>query len=195
MAISLLFNLTVRLPLNAEQPIDAVLVLGGSMQREFEAAKLASQSSEIPIIISQGSSVPCLSRLFKKQGARTKKVWLERCANSTFGNFFFSTPILRRWGVHKVLVITSPTHLPRAQLLAKIHLESQGIAFEMDVVQESGIPGNREWWLKTYIDVARSGIWAFFAQVIQPPCSRFIELDKVDLKKWRKGGFSCEKNI
>ena len=60
MVISLLFNLTVRLPVNAEQPIDAVLVLGGSMQREFEAAQIAKQSPEIPIIISKGSVAPCL---------------------------------------------------------------------------------------------------------------------------------------
>ena len=195
MVISLLFNLTVRLPVNAEQPIDAVLVLGGSMQREFEAAQIAKQSPEIPIIISKGSVAPCLSRLFEKQGARTKGVWLERCARSTFDNFFFSTPILRRWGVHKVLVITSLTHLPRAQLLAQIHLEAQGIAVEMNTVKETGVPGNRELPIKTYLDVVRSVIWAFLAQVIEPPCFNFIELDKVDLNDWHKEQFTCEKSI
>jgi uncharacterized SAM-binding protein YcdF (DUF218 family) len=192
--INLLFNLTIRLPINSERPIDAILVLGGSIKREVEAAYLARQKPEIPILISQGSADPCILQLFEREGANSKGVWLEKCARSTFGNFFFSTPILRRWGVHKVQLITSQTHLPRAQWLAQIHLGAQGIAVEVDAVTEAGIPGNRELPLKTYLDVTRSAIWVFFAQFIQPPCFDVIELTNVDLASWREQGFTCERN-
>lgn len=193
-AISLLFNVMVRLPINLERSVDAILVLGGSIQRETEAAYLARQKPEIPVLISQGSADPCIWQLFASETGRTKGIWLEKCARSTFGNFFFSTPILRRWRVHKVLLITSPTHLPRALWLAQIHLGAQGMAVELNAVTETGIPGNREFPIKTYLDVVRSGIWAFLAQAIQPPCLDVIELADVDLSSWQERGFTCERD-
>jgi hypothetical protein len=96
--------------------------------------------------------------------------------------------------VHKVQLITSLSHLPRAQWLAQIHLGAQGIAVEVDAITEAGIPGNRELPLKTYLDVARSAIWAFFAQAIQPPCFDLVELTNIDLPSWHERGFSCERN-
>lgn len=192
---SLLLNLAVRLPLNASHPVDAILVLGGSIHREIYAAKLATQDSEMPILIARGSDDPCLLFIFQRQGARLEKVWLEKCSNSTFGNFVFALPILRQWGVHKVKLITSSTHLPRAQWLAQIHFSAQGIAVELDIVQERGIPGNQESSLKTTLDVTRSLFWAILAQVIQPPCDDLTQLDNVDLKSWQERGFNCEHQL
>jgi uncharacterized SAM-binding protein YcdF (DUF218 family) len=120
------------------------------------------------------------------------RVWLEKCANSTFDNFFFGVPILQSWGAHKVKIVTSPSHLPRAAWLARIHLQSRGMAVEMDIVREIGIPGNRESKLKTGLDIARSLIWAVFSQVFSPYCQGVIPLTSVDLDKWRQEGFECE---
>ncbi|GBF86176.1 YdcF family protein [Aphanothece sacrum] len=190
--VSLLFNTLVKLPINSSKPVDAILVLGGSIQREMYAATLASQSPDLPIIISQGSKEPCIWQIFQRQLAPNKKVWLEKCANSTFENFVFSVPLLHRWGVHKVKVITSGTHLPRAKWLAQIHLGAQGMAVEIEIVKEWGVPGNRESTLKTQLDVARSLIWAVLSQIVHPPCFNLIPLNEVNLSAWEQEGFVCE---
>ncbi|MGV2387612.1 MAG UNVERIFIED_CONTAM: hypothetical protein LVR29_02515 [Microcystis novacekii LVE1205-3] len=142
--------------------------------------------------MSEGSKDPCILLLFERAKAPKTNVWLEKCANSTFGNFFFAVPILKQWGVHKVKVVTSPTHLPCAKWLAAIHLQSHGIAVEIDAVREIGVPGNHESKLKTGLDVARSIIWAFVGQLIYPPCWQVIPLNSVDLEAWRNQGFKCE---
>lgn len=190
MAFSLLFNLTVRLPLHRSQPPGAILVLGGSIHREIYAAQLASRYPQLPILISQGSDAPCIRSVFQEQEARLTRVWLEKCADSTFGNFFFSVPILRRWGVSKVKLVTSASHLPRAQWLGQILLGAQGIAVEVDLAEERGRPGNEESPLKTALDVTRSLIWAFFSQAIQPPCWETMALSEVE----GSPGARCERH-
>jgi len=190
--LNLAINLAIRWPINQQKPVDAILVLGGSIRREIYVANLAKQYPNIPILISEGSKDPCILLLFERAKAPKTNVWLEKCANSTFGNFFFAVPILKQWGVHKVKVVTSPTHLPRAKWLAEIHLQSHGIAVEIDAVREIGIPGNHESKLKTGLDVTRSIIWAFVGQLISPPCWQVIPLNSVDLEAWRDQGFKCE---
>ena len=190
--LNLAINLAIRWPINQQKPVDAILLLGGSIRREIYAANLAQQYPNIPILISHGSQDPCIFLLFERAKAPKTNVWLENCANSTFDNFFFAVPILKRWGVHKVKVVTSPTHLPRAKWLAEIHLRSHGIAVEIDTVREIGIPGNHESKLKTGLDVARSIIWAFVGQLIYPPCWQVIPLNSVDLETWHDQGFQCE---
>lgn len=191
--VSLLFNLFWQLPHNSTQPVDAFLVLGGSINREIYVAQLAKQFPKIPILISHGSDDPCILLVFQREQARLDRVWLEKCAESTFGNFFFSLPLLNHWQVHKVKLITSASHLPRANWLGQILLNSQGIAMELDIVSEPGIPGNRESLLKTTVDLTRSLLWALLAQILEPSCPRLTELTNVDLVSWKKKGFKCER--
>ena len=107
--------------------------------------------------------------------------------------FFFTIPILKKWEVHKVKVITSGTHLKRAKLIAEILLSSQGIALDLEPVKESkGIPANQENTLKTTLDVTRSLLWAFVGQLIDPHCDGVIKLSDIDLDWWYREGFSCE---
>lgn len=193
LCLSLLFNLTLKLPHNANRPVDAFLILGGSISREIYVAKLAKQYPDIPILISQGSPDPCIVLIFQREQARLTNVWLEKCANSTFGNFWFGLAILNSWHVHKVKLITSASHLPRAEWLGRIFLNSHGIGVELDIVPEQGVPGNREFLLKTRIDLARSLLWALLSQVIQPSCLEVTELVAVDLKSWQEKGFKCER--
>ena len=115
MVTSLAFNLLIRLPINSNHTVDGILVLGGSIRREIYAAQIASQYPEVPIIVSQGSKPPCIKLIFQREQARMDQVWVEQCAYSTFDNFFFCVPLLQRYGVHKVKVITSQSHLPRTK--------------------------------------------------------------------------------
>lgn len=188
-----LVSISIPLSLNATKPVDAVLILGGSIQREVYAAELAKQAPNIPILISQGSKDPCIWNIFQQANAPTERVWLEKCANSTFENFCFSIPTLRQWKVHKVKVITSKTHLPRAQWLAQILLGANRIWVETEIVSERGIPGNRESRLKTALDVTRSLAWAIASQVYSPQCSKISRLSNVDWATWHQQGFSCER--
>ncbi len=183
---------TITLQSRASGAIDAVLVLGGSIQREIYAAELAKQYPQTPILISQGSQDPCIWLIFQRAGAPMQQVLLEKCAQSTFGNFYFALPILHRWQVGKIKVITSPTHLPRAQWLAQILLGSHGIWVDVELVREQGIPGNRESWFKTALDVTRSLIWVPISQFYQPQCTAITPLVSVDVETWQRRGFACE---
>ncbi|CEJ45892.1 YdcF family protein [Umezakia ovalisporum] len=183
---------TITLVWASFQPVDAFFVLGGSIRREIYVAQKTQKYPQIPVLISSGSDPPCIWLIFQQETAELKNIWLENCANSTFENFFYGIPILRQWGVHKIKLITSPTHLPRAKWLAQILLGAHGIWVEPDMVSEQGVPGNYESWWKTGLDVTRSLFWALFSHMIRPQCSNFTRLAEVDLQVWQSKGFQCE---
>lgn len=193
LGLHLAFNLVFRLPRNAHSPVDGVLVLGGSISREIYAAKLAQQKPDLPILIARGSPDPCIIKVFQQVHSPMDRVWLEICSRSTFTNFLFGLPILENWQVHKVLLITSGTHIVRAQWLAKILLGSHGIWVDLVIAPETGVPGNYESWFKTGMDLSRSLVWAVFSQMIKPECSDVYPLKSVDLIAWQKRNFACER--
>ncbi len=176
----------------AKAPVDAYLVLGGSIKREIYIAQVAKQYPQTPILISAGSQDPCIVGLFQRENTPVEQVWLEHCAKSTFGNFYFTLPILQKWGVQHIKLVTSPTHLPRAKWLAQIILGAHGIWVETDIVEEIGIPGNQESRLKTGLDVIRSLMWAVGSQVIEAKCTDVVKLSQVNMTQWCKDGFHCE---
>lgn len=176
----------------ASKSVDAFFVLGGSIYREIYVAQLAKQYPETPILISQGSTDPCILLIFQREQAPIRQVWLEKCADSTFDNFYFNIPILKNWGVHKVKLITSPSHLPRAKWMAQILFGAHGMWVETDIVEDVGKPGNRESILKTGLDLIRSFAGALLSQVIQPKCLKVVPLTAVDLDAWRISDFRCQ---
>jgi len=183
---------TITLFSASSQPVDALFVLGGSIRREIYVAQIRKQYPQIPILISHGSPDPCVWGIFQRESVDLSNVWLEKCANSTWENFFYGMTILRRWGVKKVMLITSQSHLPRAKWMAQIMLGANGIWVESAIVPEGGVPGNRESWLKTGLDLVRSLLWAIFSQIIHPQCSQVTKLADVDMPAWERQGFKCE---
>jgi uncharacterized SAM-binding protein YcdF (DUF218 family) len=185
---------TITLVFASSRPIDAFFVLGGSISREIYVAQQARQYPQIPILIPHGSPDPCLWLIFQREAVSLQKVWLEKCANSTFENFYYGIPILHHWGVHNIRLITSPTHLPRAKWMAQILLGAHGIWVDFEIVHEQGIPGNREYWQKTVLDLTRSLFWAIASQIIQPQCTANVtKLTQVDMSAWQHQGFKCER--
>ena len=176
----------------AAGPVDAILVLGGSIKREIYVTQFARENPDIPIVISQGSASPCVWLIFDRDRAPNQNVWLERCAYSTFTNFTFSGELLKQWDAKKVKVITSDTHLPRAKWLAQILLGAKGIAVEMETVEEEGIPGNTEFWLKTALDVTRSLMWAIIDQFYSRDCQQVQPLSEIDITQWHPDDYQCE---
>jgi uncharacterized SAM-binding protein YcdF (DUF218 family) len=173
-------------------PVEGFWVLGGSIKREIYVAQLRKETPELPILISQGSKDPCILLIFEREKVAFNNVWLEKCSQNTFDNFYFGLPIIRQWGVHKVKLITSQSHLPRAKLMAEIILNVNGIALELEIVPETGVPGNQEYPLKTVLDVMRTILWSPFSQIIGPKCNKMTELIEVNLDSWLKQGFVCE---
>jgi uncharacterized SAM-binding protein YcdF (DUF218 family) len=190
--VSWLFFNTSNLLAASSQPTKAFLVLGGSIQREVHVAELAKQFPDIPILISQGSQDPCVVNIFQEKAANLQNTWLEKCANSTFENFYYSLPILQRWNVNKIKLITSAKHLPRALWIGQIIFGAHGIWVEPEIVTEIGIPANYESWFKTGLDLGRSFVWAGLSHVIQPHCSDVRKLIDVDMEAWQKQEFRCE---
>ncbi|MDB9312112.1 YdcF family protein [Spirulina sp. CS-785/01] len=184
--------LFLRLQGAANQPVDTLFVLGGSIRREMYITELLQQQPDQRVLISNGAPDPCVLLLFERANAPLTGVWLERCARNTFGNFYYSTPILKQWGARHIKLITSQSHLPRAIWMAQIHLGAQGIWVDLDVAEETGIPGNQEFLLKTVADVGRSFLWAIIGQFFQPECDRITYLPEVELASWLEKGFECE---
>ncbi|MGD1904731.1 MAG: YdcF family protein [Leptolyngbyaceae cyanobacterium] len=176
----------------AQRNPDAILMLGGSIRREIYVAEQRAQGFEKPIFISQGSEAPCIYLLFQQAQADLAETWLEPCADSTFDNFRYGLPLLKAGKVRRVRVVTSLTHVPRARWLAQIMLGSHGIWVEMDLVTETGVPGNQESHLKTVLDITRALGWAVLSQVYAPPCLKVKALATVDMVQWRSQGFQCE---
>ncbi len=173
-------------------PTDAILVLGGSIRREIYVAEQVKSTPDIPVLISSGSPDPCIWLIFQRAQSPMGNIWLEKCAQSTFENFYFGMPILQRWQARHVKLITSQTHLPRALWLAQIILGAHGLWVELELAPEQGVPGNQESWLKTTVDVGRSLIWAGVSQLVQPRCDRVVPLSEVDMNRWQADGFKCE---
>ncbi|MGB3532083.1 MAG: YdcF family protein [Microcoleaceae cyanobacterium] len=176
----------------SQKPVDLLFVLGGSIRREIYVSQQIKQFPNTRILISTGSDDPCILKLFERINAPIEQVWLEKCADSTFGNFFFSLPILKQWQIHHIKLITSASHLPRAKWMAQIILGAHGIWVEVDVVEETGIPGNQEYILKTILDVVRSLVWAVASHGFNPSCQKVVSLENINLLKWCREGFSCE---
>jgi uncharacterized SAM-binding protein YcdF (DUF218 family) len=189
MGLSLLIT-GLRLTAAAQQPVGAYLVLGGSIRREIYVAE--HSAPDLPILISAGSADPCVRLLFEAAAADLDRVWLEKCARSTFGNFVYSLPVLKRWRVRRVQLVTSGSQTRRAVWMGRLILGAHQIWVDPLQVPETGVPGNQESSLKTILDISRSVLWAMVSQVYQPQCREVMPLTQVDLAAWRQRGFKCE---
>lgn len=177
----------------SQVPVDSYVVLGGSIRREMHMAALASTLPQpVPILVSAGSADPCIRLLFEQAGAPLQQVWLEHCARSTFGNFVYAVPLVEGWGSRHVTLVTSGSHTRRALTMARILFGVRGIWVQPLIVEENGIPGNRETGLKTSLDIGRSLVWAMVSQVYRPVCDQVVALENVELDQWRQRGFQCE---
>jgi hypothetical protein len=119
-----------------------------------------------------------------------EKIFLERRSRSTFDNFMYSVPILKAWGVKKATIITASNRLPRAYLLAQLHLRSQGISPDMDILDLGYLAAKQEYPLKTFLDTLRSIPFCLIRQVV-PLYPKYEALPNIDLKYWQTRIYSC----
>lgn len=145
-----------------QQTPSSIVVLGGGIRREMLAAHLAQYYSDLPIIISSGSSLPCLYRVFvAEKGVAWKRVKVDFRAMDTLTNFTTLVPYLQSNHPRKVLMITSKGNLSRASVLGWLVWGSRGIAVEPVLVEGAG---HYESWLKTLADSIRGLAWVILGE-------------------------------
>ena len=107
-------------------PPQMILVLGGDVEREKQAAALARQSN-LPVLITGGSNPEYAQWVFEGQGVDAQKLQLDYAARDTLSNFTTLVDRLRRRGIRHLLLVTSSDHMDRALLVGRVVAGSRGI--------------------------------------------------------------------
>lgn len=135
---------------------EAILVLGGSVQREKFAAEFARQHPDLHIWVSSGTPKDFAERLFIKAGITLERVHLDYGALDTVTNFTTLADKLQGQGIRSVYLITSDYHMRRARVIGEIVLGSRGIVLKPVAVM-TGKPS--EPIEKAIRDGARAILW------------------------------------
>jgi len=146
------------------EPPTAIVVLGGGIQRETVAARLAQHYPHLPVIISSGSTIPCLYRVFVEENqVDWQRIKVDLRAEDTLTNFTSILPYLQAQHHKTVFLVTTSGHLTRSRMLAAIIWGSRGIAVRPQVME--GI-GHNESWVKLLFDLMRAIAWFLFGDWI-----------------------------
>jgi len=141
------------------QAPEAVLVLGGSPDRERFAAQFAQTHPELPIWISGGSNPEYAEMVFAEAGVNWERVHLDYQAVDTVTNFTTVVTALEAEGINSLYLLTSDYHMPRARLIGQIVLGSRGIQFQPVAIPSQKAPESPESWGKNLRDGARAVLW------------------------------------
>jgi len=134
----------------------AILVLGGALEREKFAAEFAYQHQELPVWISGGSNPEYAEWLFSEAGIDRDRLHLDYDAVDTVTNFTTIVDKLKNHGVKSVYLITSDYHMRRASVIGEIVLGSHGIDLIPVTVPSKQSPEPLE---KALFDGARAVLW------------------------------------
>ncbi len=153
---------------------NAILTLGGSIDREKFTFNFAKTHPNLPIWISSGSPPECVCHLFTNAGLQNPLI-LDYSAVDTVTNFTSLVQKLKNNDINHVFIITSKSHMPRAQALATIVLGSQSIAFTPVTASSARNTSRESIWRKAR-DIARAYLWiligktgASFVRQFHPP--------------------------
>lgn len=138
------------------EPPKAVLVLGGSHEREKFAAQFALENPDLPIWVSGGSSEWYVRKVFAKAGIESSRLNLDYQAVDTVTNFTTLVDELKARGIDSIYLITSDYHMRRASVIGEIVLGSRGIVFKSVSVPSEKPPEPVE---KSVRDGARAILW------------------------------------
>jgi uncharacterized SAM-binding protein YcdF (DUF218 family) len=140
------------------QPPEAILVLGGSPQREVYAASLARREPDLDIWVSSGSNPEYANWVFSNAGIHPNRVHLDYRAVDTVTNFTTLVDDLQQQGIDSIYLVTSDFHMLRAWIVAEIVLGSRGIAIRTISVPTTNV---KEPAFKVVRDGARAMVWLF----------------------------------
>jgi uncharacterized SAM-binding protein YcdF (DUF218 family) len=143
-----------------QQP-QAVLVLGGALERETFAAEFAKAHPDLPIWVSSGSNPEYSEWLFAEAGVASDRVHLDYQAVDTVTNFTTLVNEFKSRGITSIYLITSDYHMRRASVIGEIVLGSQGIDFKPVAVASQRSPESLN---KAIRDGARAVLWVATGQ-------------------------------
>ena len=158
----------------------AILTLGGGLDREEFTAQFAQSYPSLPIWVSTGSPPDVARKIFQDAGLVHREIYLDRRATDTVTNFTTLVADFKKRNYQHIYVITSDFHLPRSKAIAFVVLGSQGITFT-----SIGIPSGRssEPRIKIVRDVGRAFLWTLIKRTGSRFNRRQISHQKQDL--WR----------
>jgi uncharacterized SAM-binding protein YcdF (DUF218 family) len=134
----------------------AILVLGGSEEREIFAAKFAAAHPHLPVWISSGAPSSYSKEVFHKAGVAPAKLHLDFRANDTVTNFTTMVDLFESKGITSVYLVTSDAHMQRARTIGEIVFGSKGIKIKPLTVASTTPPEPLQ---KTLRDGVRSLVW------------------------------------
>jgi len=142
---------------------EAILVLGGEIEREHFAAEFASQHPDLEVWVSSGTNPEYAHWLFEEADIDPDRVHLDYRAVDTVTNFTTLVEDLKQEGVESLYLVTSDYHMRRAKIIAQVVLGRHDISFQPvpvpsdeEVVAEPLLRGVR--------DGARAMLWVFTGQ-------------------------------
>lgn len=134
----------------------AILIFGGSHQREIFTAQFARLYPQIPIWLSSGANDRISRQIFSNAGINLDRVYFDNRATDTVTNLTSLVNDFQQQKIKHIYLVTSDYHISRASAIATVVLGSQGIAFTPISVPEKR---PRESSFKIIRDTIRAFIW------------------------------------
>lgn len=134
----------------------AILTLGGGLDREQFTAQFAQWYPSLEIWVSSGTPTKKAREIFQSAGISNTRVHIDRRAVDTVTNFTSLVKDFKKRNFHHLYLITSDFHMPRAKAIATFVLGSRGIAFTPVSVPSHQPP---ESWLDILRDSGRALLW------------------------------------
>jgi len=134
----------------------AILTLGGDLQREIFTAQFAKMHPNLEILVSSGSPTDQANWAFNVAQIPLEKVHLDRRAVDTVTNFTSLVADFKTRNFQHLYLITADYHMRRAKAIATLVLGSRGIAFT-----PISIPTDKpvESLLRCVRDILRALLW------------------------------------
>ncbi|MBD2091259.1 YdcF family protein [Microcoleus sp. FACHB-1515] len=139
----------------------AILVLGGSPDREVFAADFAQNHPDLPIWVSSGSNPEYAEAVFAEAGIDPQRIHLDYTAIDTVTNFTTLVDQFKAQGIDNIYLVTSDFHMRRAKVIGTIVLGSRGIDFEPIAIPTDRPPEAID---KAIRDGARAILWVTTGQ-------------------------------
>ncbi|MGF1457965.1 MAG: YdcF family protein [Leptolyngbyaceae cyanobacterium] len=141
---------------------EAILVLGGDIEREHFAADLARHYPDLEVWVSSGTNPEYAQWVFQEANIAASRVHLDYRAVDTVTNFTTLVADLKHEGIESVYLVTSDYHMRRAKIIAQVVLGRHDIAF-----QPLSVPSEKaaaEPLVRGIRDGARAMLWLLTGQ-------------------------------
>ena len=133
--LSSIMPLRIALALHQEPQPQAILVLGGGIDRMRYTASFSRSYPNLEIWVSgYRSNTPLVQRIFQNWGIPDSRVHYDACATDTVSNFTCTVGQFKEQDLQHLYLVTSDYHMRRAKAIATLVFGSRGIVVTPVVV-------------------------------------------------------------